>query len=89
MTPAEVHAFIVEQPVPDGWALVPRVVRRHAYRYFWGVEARRHGKHVREWRAYDVRGLMPAVLAFIEAESQPVTVAVDGDGWVRSLEGQA
>lgn len=86
MTPAEVHAFIVEQPVPEGWALVPRVVRRHAYRYFWGVEARRHGKHVREWRAYDVRGLMPAVLAFIEAESQPVTVTTDASGHIASIE---
>lgn len=89
MTPAEVRDFVAAQPVPEGWSLTAVPVRVYRHRCKWAITARKAGGPAREYHAYNVRELMPAVLAWMASEDAPATVTTDATGHVVSIEDAA
>jgi hypothetical protein len=67
MTPDEIRAYVKATPLPTGWSIEPQVTRQYRFRNEWRLVLVRDNLPVTTFaHIYDVRGVMPRIVAFID-----------------------
>lgn len=86
MTYQDALDLIKATPLPDGWTLVPHVLRTFKYRNEWLVTALHDDVIEESWRVYDVAGAIAVAARYAWDRTPGLVVTTDGEGFVTSIE---